>query len=141
MIRKISSKLKKNSEALKRNDGFTMIEIMIVVTIIAILSGISISVYRNYLAKTKVETAKNQIRQFELPIQTLGQAPSAEEGLKKLLDEGLIKKNALIDPWGNPYQYRSPASNGQPYEIWSFGADGKEGGEGFNKDIKSIDLE
>lgn len=141
MVTKITSGLKKHLSKAKRNDGFTMIEIMIVVTIIAILSGVSISVYRNYLSKTKVETAKNQIRQFELPIQTLGQVPTTEEGIKKLLEEGLIKKNALNDPWGNPYMYRAPGSNGQPYEIWSWGADGKEGGEGFNKDIRSIDLE
>jgi general secretion pathway protein G len=43
------------------------------------------------------------------------------------------------DPWGNEYKYFSPASNGAPYEIISLGADGKEGGEGTNKDISSND--
>jgi general secretion pathway protein G len=42
------------------------------------------------------------------------------------------------DPWGTEYKYTAPASNGAPYEILSYGADGKEGGEGPNKDISSL---
>ena len=127
--------------SLSDNSGFTLIELMIVVTIIAIISGISITVYRNYVQRTKVTATINQIKQFDLPLQTAERAPTTEEGLNKLVEEGLIKKSGLKDPWGNPYQYKSPGDNGESYVIWSFGADGKAGGEGYNKDLISNEID
>ncbi len=128
-------------KAARSDEGFTLIELMIVVTIIAILSGISVTVYRNYVQRTKVTAASNQIKQFDLPLQTMDTIPTSEEGLNKLVEEGLVKKSGLKDPWGNPYLYKSPGDNGEPYVIWSLGADGKEGGEGYDKDIISSELE
>jgi general secretion pathway protein G len=95
-----------------------------------------------YLKKAKVTAAKMKIEQFKMPLQQYqelkGNYPSTDEGLQALVTEKLIKEKDLKDPWGNPYQYRFPGENDQEeYEIWSWGADGKEGGEGFNADIKS----
>ncbi len=123
-------------KSLSDNRGFTMVELMIVVTIIAILTGISITVYRNYIQRAKVTAAKAQIEQLKTSILTMGTPPSSEEGLNKIVEEGLIKKQGLNDPWGRPYQYRAPGEH-EEFDIWSFGADGKEGGEGFNADITS----
>jgi general secretion pathway protein G len=127
---------------IKSNKGFTLIEIMIVVTIIALLSAVIIVPnVTKYLKRAKIEACKLQIKNFQTPLieyqSTKGNYPSTEEGLEALVKEGLLKK-VPIDPWGNPYHYRYPGENDQEeYEIWSNGPDGKEGGEGTNADIKS----
>jgi len=124
------------------NKGFTLIEIMIVVTIMALLTAVVVVPnVTKYLKKAKVDAARMQIRNFQLPLNEFmsahGNYPASEEGLEALVKDGYLKKVPL-DPWGNPYQYRFPGEVEQDeYEIWSFGADGKEGGEGFNTDIKS----
>jgi general secretion pathway protein G len=128
-------------EHIRSNKGFTLIEIMIVITIIAILSAIIIPNVINYPKRARVTATKLQIQQFKTPLELYyndkGRYPSTEEGLEALVKEGLIKKIPL-DPWSNPYHYRYPGEiTPDEYEIWSYGADGKEGGEGFNADIKS----
>jgi general secretion pathway protein G len=128
--------------ALRSHDGFTLIEIMIVVTIIALLSAVVIVPnVTKYLKRAKVEAAKLQIKNFQTPLieynSVHGNYPSTDEGLEALVKDGYLKK-VPVDPWGKPYQYRFPGQNDQEeYEIWSFGADGVEGGEGGNADIKS----
>jgi general secretion pathway protein G len=117
-----------------------MIELMIAVTIIAILTATGVVIYRNYIIKARVTKAQIEIRQLRMAIDTFGTPPSTEEGLQKLVDEKIIKKSGLMDPWGHPYQYRSPGEN-DDVDIWSLGADGKEGGEGNNKDITSWELD
>lgn len=130
-----------------RNDvntekGFTLIEIMIVVTIIALLSAVVIVPnVTKYLKRAKIEACKLQIKNFQTPLleyqSTKGSYPSTEEGLEALVKDGLLKK-VPVDPWGNPYHYRFPGeSDPEEYEIWSYGPDGKEGGEGASADIKS----
>jgi general secretion pathway protein G len=126
----------------KSNKGFTLIEIMIVVTIIALLSAVIIVPnVTKYLKRAKIEACKLQIKNLQTPLieyqSTKGNYPSTEEGLDALVKEGLLKK-VPVDPWGNPYHYRYPGENDQEeYEIWSYGPDGKEGGEGASADIKS----
>lgn len=142
---KISEKLSKGirhvRSLLQSNRGFTLIEIMIVVTIIAILSAIIIPNVINYPKKARVTATKLQINNFKLALeqysQEKGRYPATEEGLEALVKEGYMKK-IPPDPWTNPYHYRFPGEiNPDEYEIWSTGADGKDGGEGFNADIKS----
>jgi general secretion pathway protein G len=129
---------------LTSNRGFTLIEIMIVVTIMALLSAVVIVPnVTKYLKKAKVDAARLQIKNFQLPLNeymsSKGNYPATDEGLEALVKEGYLKK-VPVDPWNNPYQYRFPGEADQEeYEIWSYGADGKEGGEGFNADIKSWD--
>ena len=117
---------------------------MIVVTIIALLSAVIIvpNVTRSR-GRAKVESAKLQIKNYQMPLleynSVHGTYPATDEGLAALEKEGYLKKVPL-DPWGRPYQYRYPGEfDTNEYEIWSFGADGREGGEGFNADIKSWD--
>ncbi len=139
---RIASRMHQVRAQAKSNKGFTLIEIMIVVTIIALLSAvIVVPNVTKYLKRAKIEAAKLQIKNFQTPLieyqSTKGNYPSTEEGLDALVKEGLLKK-IPTDPWGNPYHYRYPGENDQEeYEIWSNGPDGKEGGEGANADIKS----
>ncbi len=129
---------------LAANAGFTLIEIMIVVSIMALLTGLVIApnLMRSW-NKSRVEAAKVGIKSFEIPLMEYnndkGSYPSSDEGLNALVTEGYLKK-LPADPWGSPFQYRFPGeSDPDSYEIWSMGADKKEGGEGFNADIKSWD--
>ncbi len=129
---------------LRSDRGFTLMEIMIVVAIIALLSAVIIvpNVTRS-LSRAKVEATKLQIKNFQTPLleynSVHGNYPTTDDGLEALAKEGYLKKVPL-DPWGKPFQYRYPGEiDTDEYEIWSYGADGREGGEGFNADIKSWD--
>jgi general secretion pathway protein G len=145
IIEIIKGRLNRVRLAANTNRGFTLIEIMIVVAIIAILMGVVIvpNIMR-YPKKARVEAAKIQIKGFQLPLNeymtTHGNYPSTQEGLEALVTEKILTKKDITDPWGNPYQYRYPGeSDPDNYDVWSYGADGKDGGEGFNADIKSWD--
>ncbi len=108
--------------------------------IITILGALVVPKFMDMPNKAKVTAARQQMSNFETALQSYsyqkGGFPSTEEGLEALVREGLIKKIPK-DPWGYDYQYRSPGEVDKDFEIWSFGADGKEGGEGFKADIKS----
>jgi general secretion pathway protein G len=138
----LKHKIHQLQSLVKTNRGFTLIEIMIVVTIMALLTAVVIVPnVTKYLKKAKCDAARMQIRNFQLPLNEYmsahGNYPTSEEGLEALVKEGYLKK-VPVDPWGNPYHYRFPGEVEQDeYEIYSYGADGKEGGEGFNADIKS----
>ena len=139
-MKAIRKRIRQAIEALQRNEGMTLIEIMIVVTIIAILGALVVPRFMDMPQKAKVSAAKQQMKNFEMALQKYsfekGTFPSTEEGLQELVNEKIMKK-IPEDPWGNPYQYRSPGETDPDFEIWSYGADGKEGGEGFKADIKS----
>ncbi len=140
-MKQILNRISAVRAAMKERDGFTLIEIMIVVTIIAILSSLIVPRVLDYPKKAKVTAAKMQINEFKLPLleysNITGNYPSTEEGLEALVQEKLIKKIPK-DPWGNEYQYRFPGEfDTSEYEIWSYGADGQDGGEDYNADIKS----
>lgn len=134
----------------QRMRGMTLIEILVVLTLIGIVMGI---IGSNYLQKgdqAKVKAAKIEIDQIgqalDLYKLETGRYPTTQEGLQALVQApaGVAnwngpywKKGTLPkDPWGTEYKYTSPAANA-PYEIVSYGADQKEGGEGNNKDISS----
>jgi len=137
--------------------GFTLIEIMIVVVILGLLASLVTPKIMNNLDKAKVVQTKVQIENFESSLKLFkldnGFYPSTEQGLKALVEkpttgkipenyaEGgyLEKKRVPLDAWGNPYIYICPGTHGD-FDIISYGEDGKEGGEGFNKDIYSWEL-
>lgn len=139
-IKRFSSRLQ---QILRKNEGFTLIELMIVIAIIAIIGGFAVSKFTGAVDKTKITAVKADFGTFETALDAYylnhNTYPSTEEGLQKLSAEGLIKnkKDTLLDPWNNPYQYRFPGKFGDNPEIMSLGADGKEGGEGINADIKN----
>jgi general secretion pathway protein G len=133
----------------KRQQGFTLIELLVVLTILAMLAALVVPrVFRN-LEKAKVNTAKAQIAAFESAIGSyrldVGSFPSTDMGLQALRtrptgvdnwDGPYVPKEIPLDPWGHPYVYRCPSEHGD-YEIISYGADGREGGEGLDADIES----
>jgi len=118
--------------------GFTLVELMVVIVIIGLLATV---VVINVVPAQ--DTAR--IRKAEADIATLEQGvemyrlnrmnyPAGGDGLQALVSEGFIKR-LPDDPWGNPYRYATPGRNGQPFDIYSTGADGREGGEDENADI------
>ena len=130
--------------------GLTLVEMMVVLVILGLVTTI---VVINVLPaadqadadKVRIDIAKleSALDQYRLQIKTY---PSTEQGLEALVEApsglrnpdryrsgGYIKK-LPVDPWGNPYQYEFPGKNGQ-FDIYSLGADGREGGEGNNADI------
>jgi general secretion pathway protein G len=130
--------------------GFTLIEILVVLTLLAIVMGIVGGNYLGQGEKAKQKAAKIEIEQigqtldlFKLEV---GRYPTTQEGLQALItapngvpnwNGPYWKKNTLPkDPWTNDYKYASPGQHGV-YDLWSYGADGKEGGEGTDKDITS----
>ena len=134
-------RLKSIEQAIKNNKGFTFVELVIVIAILAMLATLAVSQYRRLLPNAKIDLVSTDFRTFETALEvyaaSYGQYPTTEEGLQKLITAELIKKTkgALNDPWGNPYNYRYPGNFSDAPEIWSYGADGKEGGEGDNADI------
>jgi len=133
-----------------RMAGMTLIEILVVLVLIGIVLGIVGGNFIGRGEKAKADAAKIEIGQigqaldlFKLEV---GRYPTSQEGLQALIGAppGLTnwngpywKKSTLPkDPWGNEYKYSAPGQHG-PYDILSYGADGKEGGEGPSKDILS----
>jgi general secretion pathway protein G len=134
-----------------RAGGFTLLELLVVIVIIGLLAAYVGPKYFSQLGKSEVTIAKAQIEAFEKSLDTyrldVGRYPSGEEGLAALMtapasagakwNGPYLKKGVPPDPWGHPYQYRSPAAKGE-YEIVSFGRDGQPGGTGDNADISSL---
>jgi len=136
----------------KRNKqaGVTLIEMLVVVTIIALFAAL---VGRNLFKQTdkaRVAAARAQIEMFMGALNMykldVGSVPSTEQGLEALWrrpaevarwDGPYVEKEIPPDPWGNPYVYRFPGEHGEMPDITSFGADGQPGGEGVNADIVS----
>ena len=130
--------------------GFTLLEILVVITIIALIMGLVGPRVLNFLAESKVKAAKIQIESLasalDLYFLDTGQYPSNSQGLFVLVRKDssaigwngpYLKGSAVpLDPWGKPYIYRSPGENGA-YDIISFGADRQEGGTGVAADIIS----
>jgi len=130
--------LKKAFKTFKKNAGFTLIEIMIVVAIIGLLSAIAGPALFNQLNKARATAAAAQIESFNTVLLTFalsnGSFPSESEGLQALVAGGFMR-SIPKDPWGNDYVYRFPGTDGRAYDIISYGRDGKEGGTGLDADI------
>ena len=141
----------------RRQHGFTLIEIMVVVVILGILAAVIVPRFLSRPDEAKVTKAKVDIKSIEeaLGLYKLdnGFYPSTDQGLKALVekpetgripgkypDGGYLKK-VPTDPWGNPYVYLSPGIHSRDFDIISYGADGQPGGEGFDADIQSWELD
>lgn len=129
-------------------DGFTLLELLVVLVIIGLLAGIvGPSLFKN-VGKSEVATAKAQIDalgkaldQYRLDV---GQYPSASDGLSALNNRPAnaknwngpyLKKAVPQDPWQSPYHYRMPGERSPDYDLFSYGADKAPGGDGDKADI------
>ena len=134
----------------RSEDGYTLVELLVVLAILGLLIAIAAPRLIHHLGAARVQTAHIQIQQLGsiLDIYKLdtGSYPTQQAGLQALVTAPagathwngpyLKNKDSLTDPWGNPYQYKFPGSHGD-YDLYSFGADGREGGDGENSDISN----
>lgn len=139
--------------------GFSLIELMIVVVILGLLATLLVPRIMDRPEEARVSKAMMDIRTLESALRLYrldnGMYPTTEQGLIALIrkpESGPAPRNYRSggylegvavpkDPWGNEYLYRSPGEQQRDYEIISLGADGKEGGDGFSRDLKSWELE
>lgn len=138
--------------------GFTLIELMVVIVILGILAGLIVPRIMGRPDEAKQLKARMLIESLETALKLYkldnGVYPSTEQGLEALIarpdtspvaknwrKDGYIEKGKLPrDPWGNGFIYLSPGTHGD-FDILSYGADGVSGGEGFNADISSWNIE
>ena len=134
----------------RRRAGITLIEMLVVVTIIALFAALVAPVMFRQSDKARVTAARAQISSFMTALGSYkldtGVLPSTEEGLQALrvkpanLDQWqgpYLPKEIPLDPWGHPYVYKYPGEHGDEPDIISYGADGQPGGDGLNADIVS----
>jgi general secretion pathway protein G len=126
----------------RRAQGFSFIEILIVIVIIGLLAGaVSLST-RHYLDKAKQTRARSDLATYRSALESyyaeFGGYPTNEQGLAVLAPRFIDRLRN--DPWSRAYQYNAPGRNG-PYEVTCLGADGREGGDGVAADIASDDLD
>lgn len=133
----------------RRARGFTLIEIMVVVVILAILAATIIPQFIGTTYDAKVSAAKSNIAEMESALERfrihMDRYPTQEEGLQALVEapsgagqkwRGPYVKMLRPDPWGNAYQYRIPGiHHPTSFDLWSRGADGVDGGQGEGSDI------
>jgi general secretion pathway protein G len=128
--------------------GFSLVELIVVMVILGMLAGLVAVRTRGYLISSKQNAAKAEIANMVKAIETFyadqGRYPTTDEGIEILVQgtatwpDGFLNKVPL-DPWKKPYEYVSPGSS-EPYEVICLGADGREGGEGENRDFSSESL-
>ena len=134
----------------KSQTGFSLIELLVVLTIIALLGAVVGPQVMKHLGRAKADTTRMQIEDLGAALDLYyldnGRYPHSDEGLSALIEASageerwngpyLKKKKLPRDGWGNAYHYVSPGKNG-PYDLYSYGADNATGGEGENRDVVS----
>jgi len=128
--------------------GFTLLELLVVVAIIGLLASYVAPRYFSQVEKSELKVARAQIDALEKALDQYrldtGHYPGTEQGLNALMTKPAsearwagpyMKKAVPPDPWGNPYQYRKPGQRAAEFDLFSFGKDGRPGGEGDAADI------
>ena len=145
---RICSRSARAQRARQGEQGFTLVEMLVVITIIGLIMGLIGPRVLNYLSESKVKAAKIQMQSFASALDLFnldtGRYPSTAEGLEALVrrtpgiaawNGPYLKGGSLPnDPWNHPYIYRAPSEHGA-YDIVSLGSDGQEGGSGVAADI------
>jgi general secretion pathway protein G len=130
--------------------GFTLLELLVVVLIIGLLTGIVGPRLMGQIGRSEVTAARAQIDAFDKAVQAyrldMGQFPTTDQGLRVLVTAPgsdarwrgpYLKGSIPNDPWGMPYQYRVPGSSGRDYDIVSYGRDKSAGGSGDDADLNN----
>jgi general secretion pathway protein G len=134
----------------RREAGMTLLELLVVITVLGLLTAAVGTVALNYLGRAKTETTQLRINQVEEGLDLFrldsGRYPTDAEGLQALVQapanaekwQGpyLKKPEAIEDAWGNPFLYASPGQHGE-VDIYSLGADQADGGDGEDQDVTS----
>ena len=137
-------------DRVRRDAGFTLIEIMVVIAIIGILATLIVPKIMGRPDEARAIAAKHDVgtlvQAFKLYRLDIGRYPTTEQGVKALVEKptsepvpqnwkaGGYLDSVPKDPWGNPYQYANPGTRSE-IDVYSFGADGKPGGAGSDADI------
>lgn len=133
---------------LANSRGFTLLELLVVILIIGLLTGIVAPRFMGQVSRSEVTTARAQLDALDKALQSYridtGRFPTTTQGLKALVAQPAeesrwrgpyLQGDVPVDPWGNAYQYRSPGSNGRDFEVMSLGKDRAPGGSGDDTDI------
>lgn len=134
--------------------GFTLLEIMVVVVIIGIMAAVVSPVIFGRIKDTREVKIKSDIQQISSALKLYRldnfNYPSTEQGIEALVSQpsgdppaknwSPYLERLPKDPWGRPYGYQGPEDQGE-FDIYSLGADGQEGGEGEDKDIRYTDIQ
>jgi general secretion pathway protein G len=139
----------------KQNErGFTMVELMAVLVILGLLMAMVVKNFVGQVDKSRVITTKTSLRQLHTAVGAFrmdtGRWPTEDEGLNVLVQQPADVKNwpaggyldtteVPKDAWGNDFIFELNPESGKPFVIKSLGADGQEGGDGFNADLLSTD--
>ena len=143
-----------NGRCRRRRGGFTLVEILVVVVIIGLLAAVIVPSVIGRIGEAKVVRARADLQSLDTALKLFkkdtGRYPTQEEGLQALLQKpqdvqvwtGYLEGRRQVpkDPWGNPYAYFVTAGGTPPYEIITYGADGKPGGEGEDADISTATM-
>jgi general secretion pathway protein G len=133
---------------LNNHRGFTLIELLVVMVILGLLAAIVGPNLFGKVGKGKQSAAKTQIEMFGQALDSFrldtGRYPTTSEGLEALVtnpgvegwDGPYLKKGVPKDPWNKPYQYQAPGNHGD-YDLYTYGLDAAQGGDGENKDVTS----
>ena len=141
---------------IRKNKGFTLVELMAVLLIIALLAGVAAKNFMGTTEKAKVTTTKATLKSLHGAVNMFkldtGRYPSEDVGLLELIEQpsdvtgwapgGYIESTAVPkDGWKSEFIYQLNPESGKPFVIISYGADGKEGGEGNDFDLYSTDVD
>ena len=130
--------------------GYTLLELLVVLTILVLIAGLAAPQFLGYLGQARSQAAQVQIKNISTALELFylhnGGYPSEQVGLSALVKAPpgvpswhgpyLKSPEALIDPWGRPYRYRVPGRNGH-FDVFTLGRDNKEGGAGEDRDLTS----
>ena len=138
----------------KRRNGFTMVELMAMLIIIGLLATLVVTKVASKIDQARVTTTKANLKMLHSAVNQFkmdtGRYPTEEEGLTALVEEpsdvtgwepgGYLETTEIpVDGWGNEFFYERDPGTGKPFVIISYGADGEEGGEGYDADLYSTD--